>query len=76
LKKLRNSYRLIYLILQDETFTWLCLLNVFIKIFFLFNQTIIETDTHIKLIEKNKRKTNYAKLHILEILFVNNYFLF
>jgi hypothetical protein len=27
-------------------------------------------------LKKNKRKTNYAKLHILEILFANKYFYF
>jgi hypothetical protein len=49
---------------------------MFIKIYFLFNQTIIEIDTHIKLIKWNKRKNILCKLHILEILFENKYFLF
>ena len=41
------------------------------------NQIIIETNTYIKLIEYNKRKTNtIAQLHILEILSTNKYFLF
>jgi hypothetical protein len=51
LKKLRDKYRLKYLISQDETFTLLYLLNLFIKIFFSFNQMIIKIDTDIKLIE-------------------------
>jgi len=38
---------------------------------------IIEIDTHIKLIEYNRRgKKYYASLHILEILPENKYFLF
>jgi len=45
-------YKLIYLILKDKKFTWLCLLNLFIKIIFLFNQTTIKINTLIKLIEK------------------------
>jgi hypothetical protein len=32
------------------------------------NQFAIEIDTHIKFIEKNKRKKYYARLHILKIL--------
>jgi hypothetical protein len=51
LKKLRDKCRLKYLISQDETFTLLCLLNLFIKIFFSFNQIIIKIDTDVKLIE-------------------------
>jgi hypothetical protein len=51
------------------------LLNYFIKFNILSNQTIIEIDTYIKLIGKNRRK-NYARLHILEILSENKYFLF
>jgi hypothetical protein len=38
---------------------------------------IIEIDSHIKLIKYNrKRKKDYARLHILEILPENKYFLF
>jgi len=45
--------------------------NLFIKIIFLFKQTIIKIDTQIKLIEKNKmRKKHHARLHILEIFFL------
>jgi hypothetical protein len=36
---------------QNVKFIWLYLLNLFIKIFFLINQIIIEIDIHIKLIE-------------------------
>jgi len=37
----------------------------------------IKIDTHMELIEKNKRKKKYyARLHILDILSKNNYFLF
>jgi len=36
---------------EDVKFIWLYLLNLFIKIFFLINQIIIEIDIHIKLIE-------------------------
>jgi hypothetical protein len=51
--------------------------NLFIKIIFLFKQTIIEIDTQIKLIEKNKMgKKHHARLHILEILSKNNFFIF
>jgi hypothetical protein len=49
---------------------------MFIKIIFLFNQIIIEIDTHIKLNEWNQRKKILCKLHILEILFENKYFYF
>ena len=34
----------------------------------------MEIDTHIKLIEKNKRKNIYAKLHILEISSKNKFY--
>jgi len=51
LEKLRDKCRLKYLISQDEIFTLLCLLNLFIKIFFSFNQIIIKIDTDVKLIE-------------------------
>jgi hypothetical protein len=55
----------------------LCLLNLFIKIKFLFNQMKIKIDTHMKLIEKNKKKNKYyARLHMLDILSRNSYFLF
>ena len=50
-------YRSRYLILKDKIFTRLCLLNLFIKIF--FKQMIIE------------EKKYYARLYILEILFEN-----
>ena len=50
-KKLRYKYRLKYLISQTRKFTQLYLLNLFIKIFFLFKKTIIEIETQIKLIE-------------------------
>jgi len=51
LKKSRDKYRIKYLISQNETFTLLCLVNLFIKIFFLFNQMIIKIETCVKLIE-------------------------
>jgi hypothetical protein len=44
-------YKLRYLISQDVIFMLLYLLKFLIKIIFLFNQTIIKIDTHIKLIE-------------------------
>jgi hypothetical protein len=46
LKKSRDIYKLRYLSSQDGIFTWLYLLNLCIKLYFLFNQTIIEIDTH------------------------------
>jgi hypothetical protein len=42
------------------------------KNYFLFNQIIIVTDTHIKLMNKK----NYVRLHILEILSENKFFYF
>jgi len=54
----------------------LCFLNFFVKIIVLFNQTIIEIDTHIKLIKLNKKKKYYVRLYILEILFENKKKLF
>jgi len=51
MKKSRNKYRLRYLILKNEIFMQLYLLNLLIKTSFLFNQTIIKIDIHIKLIE-------------------------
>jgi len=47
--------------------------NFFIKIIFLFNQTIIKIDIHIKLNKKNKKKY-YVRLYILEILSKKNIF--
>jgi len=44
-------------------FTWLYLLNFFIKIIFLFKQTIIEIELQIKLIKLNKIK---GKTNIME----------
>jgi len=41
-----------YLILKDETFTQLCLLNLFIKVIFLLKKMITKIETHIKLIGK------------------------
>jgi hypothetical protein len=37
---------------------------------------IIEINTHMKFIEKNKRKKYYTRLNLLEILSKNKYFLF
>jgi hypothetical protein len=37
--------------LQYRSCTWLCLMTLFIKIKFLFNQTIIEINKHMKEIE-------------------------
>jgi hypothetical protein len=54
--------------------TRLSSLNLFIKIIFLFNQTIIKINTHIKLIKYNKRKKYYTWLRILEILYENKFF--
>jgi hypothetical protein len=42
---------------------WLCLMIFFIKNIFLFNQIIIEIDTHIKSIIKIKY---YVMLYVLE----------
>jgi hypothetical protein len=42
LEKLNDKYWLRYLILWHETFTWLCLMTLFTKFNFLFNQMIIE----------------------------------
>ena len=65
-------YKSRYLISQDEMFTWLCLLILLIKINFLFNQTIIEIDTHIKLNEYNKRKKILCKVaHIRNKYYLN-----
>jgi hypothetical protein len=56
-------------------FTRLCWIILFIKIKFLFNQMIIDIDTHeMKLIE-SKRKKNYVRLHIIQILSKNKYFI-
>jgi hypothetical protein len=38
-------------VLIKGTFTWLYLLNLFIKINFLFNQMILKVDAYIKLIK-------------------------
>jgi hypothetical protein len=49
----------------------LYLLNLFIKLIFLFNQTIIEIDTHIKLIDwikKNGGKNTCKTAHIRNII--------
>jgi ABC-type transport system involved in Fe-S cluster assembly fused permease/ATPase subunit len=54
--------------------TRLSSLNLFIKIIFLFNQTIIKINTHIKLIKYNKRKKYYTWLRILEILYENKFY--
>jgi len=38
------------------------------------NKFVIETETHIKFIEYNKKKTKYyVRLHILKILWKNQY---
>lgn len=49
-------YRSKYLILKDRIFNKLSLLNLFIKISFLFNQMILKLDTHTKFIKQNKRE--------------------
>jgi len=72
-KKLEKSrYRCIskYLILKHGIFTQLFLLNLFIKIIFLFKKMIIEIKAQIKLIKKNKRKkvTPYNAAHIKNII--------
>ena len=51
LEKSRGRYRSRYLILQHSSFTRLCSITLFIQINFLFNQIIVETDKHTKLIE-------------------------
>jgi hypothetical protein len=77
IKKIKDRCRSKYLISQDVIFTWLCLLIFFIKITLLFNQMVIEIDTHIKLIVWIKRKKIYhARLHVSGILSENKYFLF
>jgi len=57
LEKSRGGCILRYLISQHGSFTWLCLIPLIIKINFLFNQMIVEIDTHkidcIKLKKKN-----------------------
>jgi len=45
-KKIRDIYRSRYLTSQYSPLTLLCLLTLFTKIKFLFNQTIIEIDTN------------------------------
>jgi hypothetical protein len=69
LKKLRDKYISRYLISKHEPYSKLYLMNLSIKINFLLNQMIIETDTHIKFIEKNKRKKLLCKAaHIRNII--------
>jgi hypothetical protein len=51
LEKSKDKYKSRYLILQYRSCTWLCLMTLFIKIKFLFNQTIIEINKHMKEIE-------------------------
>jgi len=46
---------------------------LFIKINFLFNQMIIEIDTH-KIDEIKSKKKKLARLHLLEIISKNNFF--
>jgi len=51
------------------TFTRLSLLNLLIKIIFLFNQIIIKIGTHIKLIKYTKKKKIIWKAaHIRNII--------
>jgi hypothetical protein len=50
IEKLRNIYKLKYLILQHGPLTWLCVMNLFIKIKFLFYQKTIKK-THLRLVE-------------------------
>ena len=45
IKKLKDMYISKYLISQHGPLTWLCLMNLFIKIKFLFNQTTIKINT-------------------------------
>jgi len=45
IKKIRDIYILKYLISQHEPLTWSCLINLFIKIKFLFNQATIKINT-------------------------------
>ena len=50
-------------------FTRLYLLDLLIKIIFLFNQTTIKINTHIKFIIENKQKHNiYNVTHIRNII--------
>jgi hypothetical protein len=51
MKKSKSEYKSRYLISQYGSSTQLHLMTIFIKIIFLFNQMIVEIDTHIKLIE-------------------------
>jgi hypothetical protein len=51
MKKSKDRCKSIYLISQHGMFTRLCLMTLLIKIILLFNQMIVEVDTHIKLIE-------------------------
>ena len=50
-KKIERQMQIKIFDSQHEIFTQLCLSNLFIKINFLFNQMIIETDTNKKLIK-------------------------
>ena len=61
-------------VLINRTFIRLCLLTLFIKINFLFNQMILKIDTRIKLIKLKKKY--YARQHISEILYENKHFYF
>jgi hypothetical protein len=51
MKKSKSGYKSRYLISQHGPSTQLHLMTIFIKIIFLFNQMIVEIDTHMKLIE-------------------------
>jgi hypothetical protein len=51
-----------YLILKDETFTQLCLLNLFIKVIFLLKKTITKIETRIKLIGKKSNDVLPAEI--------------
>jgi len=51
MKKLRNENKSKYLISQLESFIWLYLITLFIKITCLFNQITLKIGTCIKLIK-------------------------
>jgi hypothetical protein len=51
LKKSKDECKLRYVISQHGLFTRLCSMTLFVKINFLYNQMIVEIDTHIKLIK-------------------------
>jgi len=67
MKKLRNENKSKYLISQLESFIWLYLTTLFIKITCWFNQITLKIDTCIKLIKWNQMKKIYRR-----VVFIRN----